>query len=50
MNDVLTVFVYRHPDGRTQVRCTDTDDFDLVIDMLSEALLAMSDGSPVVLS
>lgn len=43
----ITVYVYRLEDGVTQVRCKDTDDFDLVIDMLEEALRAMRDGEKV---
>lgn len=44
---MITVYVYRQDDGTTQVRCTDTDDFELVIDMLNEAIRAMEDGEPV---
>jgi hypothetical protein len=44
---MITVYVYRQDDGVTQVRCTDTDDFELVIDMLNEAIRAMEDGEPV---
>jgi hypothetical protein len=45
--DVLTVFVYRQPDGTTQVRAP-FDDAELVVDMLTEALRAMTEGDPVV--
>ena len=44
---VITVFVYRMPDGKTQVRAPDVDDSALVIDMLSEALRAMTEGEEV---
>ena len=44
---MITVYVYRQDDGTTQVRCTDTDNFELVIDMLNEAIRAMEDGEPV---
>ena len=44
---MITVYVYRQDDGTTQVRCTDTEDFELVIDMLNEAIRAMEDGEPV---
>lgn len=44
---MITVYVYRQDDGTTQVRCTDTGDADLVIDMLEQALLAMTDGDPI---
>ena len=45
---MITVYVYRQDDGTTQVRCTDTDDFEIVIDMLHEALRAMEEGESVV--
>lgn len=45
---MITVYVYRQDDGTTQVRCTDTNDFKLVIDMLHEALRAMEEGESVV--
>lgn len=48
--ELITVYVYRHSDGRTQVRCTDTGDKDLVIDILEEGLLAMTDGTEVITS
>ena len=44
---MITVYVYRQDDGTTQVRCTDTNDFETVIDMLQEALRAMNEGEPV---
>ena len=44
---MITVYVYRQADGTTQVRCTDTDNFETVIDMLHEAIRAMEEGEPV---
>lgn len=45
-DEVVTVFVYRQPDGTTQVR-SESDDAELVVDMLTEALRAMSEGEKV---
>ena len=42
-----TLYVYRWPDGRTQVRAPDITDPADVIDMLQEALRAMTEGAPV---
>lgn len=44
---VATVYVYRLSDGRTQVRAPDIQDSEVVVEMLEEALRAMSEGSPV---
>ena len=44
---VATVYVYRLSDGRTQVRAPDIQDSEVVVEMLQEALRAMSEGSPV---
>ena len=43
----ITVFVYRHDDGTTQVRAPGIDDSELVVDMLEEGLRAMSEGDAV---
>lgn len=40
----LIVHVYRMPDGSTQVRAPEINDPDLVIDMLNEAIRAMTEG------
>ena len=45
---MLTIYIYRHDDGTVQVRCPDTEDFDLVIDTLEEGIRAMTEGEPVV--
>jgi hypothetical protein len=45
---VLTVFVYRQPDGVTQIRAPEIEDEAVVVDMLTEALRAMSEGEQVV--
>lgn len=44
----IVVYVYRYEDGRTQVRAPDVSDTSLVVDMLTDALRAMRDGSPVI--
>lgn len=44
---MITIFVYRLDDGTTQVRCQDTSDADLVVDMLEDAILAITDGEKV---
>lgn len=47
--DTLTLYVYRQPDGTTQVRAPGIDDAEVAIDMLNEALRAMGDdGTKVV--
>jgi len=46
-DQVITVYVYRHPDGKTQVRAPDTSDVDLVIHMLEEGIRAMQEGTEV---
>lgn len=48
MGGVRTVFVYRQPDGVTQVRAPDINDADVVVDMLNEAQRAMTEGEQVV--
>jgi hypothetical protein len=47
-DSVLTVFVYRQPDGVTQIRAPEIEDEAVVVDMLTEALRAMSEGEQVV--
>lgn len=44
----ITVYVYRLPDGRTQVLSNDTCDFDLVVDILEEGIEALKSGTPVL--
>jgi hypothetical protein len=43
----IVLMVYRWPDGRTQVRAPDLDDHETAIDMLQQALLAMTEGEKV---
>lgn len=43
----IPVYLYRFEDGTTQVRAPDTDDRELVIDILEEGLRCMSEGKTV---
>ncbi len=43
----VVVYVYRLPNGVTQVRAPDVSDPELVKDMLREGLRAMDEGRPV---
>lgn len=44
----VTIYVYRLPDGRTQMATNDTCDFDLAIDILEAGIEALKDGTPVL--
>lgn len=44
----MVVYVYRYKDGRTAVRAPETQDHELVKDMLEEAVRAMDEGKPVI--
>lgn len=46
----LVVHVYRMPDGSTAVRAPEINDPDLVIDMLNEAIRAMTEGTRVTVN
>ena len=45
---VPTIYVYRQPDGSTQVMAPDINNPGLVIDMLEEGIRAMSEGRPII--
>ena len=42
-----TLYIYRQPDGSTQVMAPTINDQSLVIDMLEESIRAMTEGKPV---
>ena len=42
-----TLYIYRQPDGSTQVMAPTINDPSLVIDMLEEGIRAMAEGKPV---
>lgn len=44
---VPTVYLYRQPDGNTQVMAPNINDPAFVIDMLEEGIRAMNEGQPI---
>ena len=44
---VPTVYLYRQPDGNTQVMAPNINDPALVIDILEEGVRAMNEGQPI---
>ena len=46
-DQIPTVYLYRHPDGLTQVMAPTINDPALVMDMLKEGVRAMAQGQPV---
>jgi hypothetical protein len=50
IEDIKCLYVYRTPDGKTQVMAPEIDDPDLVVDMLEEALRAMHEGEPIAMN
>lgn len=42
-----TIYIYRQPDGNTQVMAPNINDPALVIDMLEEGIRAMTEGQPI---
>lgn len=45
--DALVVYLYRLPDGTTQVMAPGIHDTDLVVDILEMGISAMEEGQPI---